>query len=272
MRPTGQRVVHPHRHRHGQLPGDQPVALQDAQRLGQHLLTDPGDLPGQFRVPLAAAGQRDQDQGNPLVADPVEQGAARAGGQECVVRLLGLGAAIRRRSWSSSSSLRHPYALLGAYFPLESARRIVKTQARPPLAKESTPCAPSPPPVTTICTSSKRPSPNLDPAKSGSPSPPPGSTRSTSRCAAASSTGWGGSAGPTGPASAGISPGRSTPSGPGVDGPAVGTPVAAMLDNFDVPLGAYAEFAISPAAGVAVLPGWGRPDRRRHRSDQRADR
>ena len=42
--------------------------------------------------------------------------------------------------------------------------------------------------------------------------------------------------------------------GPGVDGPAVGTPVAAMLDNFDVVLGAYAEFAIAPAAGVAVLP------------------
>ncbi len=42
--------------------------------------------------------------------------------------------------------------------------------------------------------------------------------------------------------------------GPGVNGPAVGTAVAAMLDNFDVPLGAYAEFAIAPAAGVAVLP------------------
>lgn len=42
--------------------------------------------------------------------------------------------------------------------------------------------------------------------------------------------------------------------GPGVDGPAIGTPVAAMLDNFDVPLGAYAEYAIAPAAGVAVLP------------------
>ena len=42
--------------------------------------------------------------------------------------------------------------------------------------------------------------------------------------------------------------------GPGVDGPAIGTPVAAMLDNFDVPLGAYAEFAIAPAAGVAALP------------------
>jgi NADPH:quinone reductase-like Zn-dependent oxidoreductase len=43
--------------------------------------------------------------------------------------------------------------------------------------------------------------------------------------------------------------------GSGVDGPSVGTPVAAMLDNFDVTLGAYAEFAIAPAAGVAVLPG-----------------
>jgi NADPH:quinone reductase-like Zn-dependent oxidoreductase len=42
--------------------------------------------------------------------------------------------------------------------------------------------------------------------------------------------------------------------GPGIDGPAIGTPVAAMLDDFDVPLGAYAEFAIAPAAGVAVLP------------------
>ena len=86
------------------------------------------------------------------------------------------------------------------------------------------------------------------------------------------STGWGGSPSPTGPASAGISPGRSTPSGPASNGPAVGTAVAAMLDNFDVPLGAYAEFAIAPAAGVAVLPDRGRPDRRRHRSDQRVDR
>jgi NADPH:quinone reductase-like Zn-dependent oxidoreductase len=42
--------------------------------------------------------------------------------------------------------------------------------------------------------------------------------------------------------------------GSGVAGPAIGTPVAAMLDNFDVPLGAYAEFAIAPAAGVAALP------------------
>lgn len=42
--------------------------------------------------------------------------------------------------------------------------------------------------------------------------------------------------------------------GPGVDGPAVGTPVAAMLDNFDVALGAYAEYAVAPAVGVAVLP------------------
>jgi NADPH:quinone reductase-like Zn-dependent oxidoreductase len=42
--------------------------------------------------------------------------------------------------------------------------------------------------------------------------------------------------------------------GSGVDGPPVGTPVAAMLDDFDVALGGYAEFAISPAAGVAALP------------------
>jgi len=27
-----------------------------------------------------------------------------------------------------------------------------------------------------------------------------------------------------------------------------------MLDNFDVALGAYADFAVAPAAGVAVLP------------------
>jgi len=42
--------------------------------------------------------------------------------------------------------------------------------------------------------------------------------------------------------------------GPGVAGPAVGTGVAALLDTIDVPLGAYAEFTVVPAAGVAVLP------------------
>jgi NADPH:quinone reductase-like Zn-dependent oxidoreductase len=42
--------------------------------------------------------------------------------------------------------------------------------------------------------------------------------------------------------------------GPGVVGPAVGARVAALLDTIDVPLGAYADFTVVPAAGVAVLP------------------
>lgn len=42
--------------------------------------------------------------------------------------------------------------------------------------------------------------------------------------------------------------------GPNVSGPAVGTAVAALLDTMNVPLGAYAEFAVVPAAGVAALP------------------
>jgi NADPH:quinone reductase-like Zn-dependent oxidoreductase len=42
--------------------------------------------------------------------------------------------------------------------------------------------------------------------------------------------------------------------GPGVAGPATGTPVAALQDNVDVPLGGYAEFVVVPASAVAVLP------------------
>ncbi|SDO49557.1 NADPH:quinone reductase [Nakamurella panacisegetis] len=42
--------------------------------------------------------------------------------------------------------------------------------------------------------------------------------------------------------------------GPDVLGPAVGTPVAAALDAFDVPLGAYAEYVVVDADSIAELP------------------
>lgn len=42
--------------------------------------------------------------------------------------------------------------------------------------------------------------------------------------------------------------------GPDVDGPAVGTRVAALLDTLDVPLGTYAERVLVPAAGVTQVP------------------
>src|SRR5690606_7096952 len=90
-------VVDANRDRRGDRPADQPVALQRAQRLGEHLLADARDAAAQVRVPLRAVGQCREHERDPFVADPVQQPARRAGGEVGVVAARRLRAALLGR-------------------------------------------------------------------------------------------------------------------------------------------------------------------------------
>ena len=69
---SGERVLDAGRYDGERDPSDDPVGLQGAQRLSEHLLANPADRPLQFGVAQSAASQRVQDQGAPLVGDQVE--------------------------------------------------------------------------------------------------------------------------------------------------------------------------------------------------------
>ena len=117
---VGQRVVDADRdgRRHGA--GDQAVALQGAQGLGQHLLADPGQLPGQLGEPQRAVGERRDHQGHPLVGDPVEHQPARAVGEERVELLLRALALLRRGHGRHRGLLRTSGCL--PYFKVPASR------------------------------------------------------------------------------------------------------------------------------------------------------
>src|ERR1700761_3690753 len=77
----GQLVVHPRRDDRVHGPGHQPVALQPAQRHGQHPPGDPVDAPAQLAEPLAALAELVDDEHRPLVPDPVQYVAGPAVGE-----------------------------------------------------------------------------------------------------------------------------------------------------------------------------------------------
>jgi NarL family two-component system response regulator LiaR len=90
-------VLDPHRHAGREGAGDQAVPFQGAKRLGEHLLAHASDDPAQVAVPLRALRQGAQDQRDPLVADPREHLARRAGREERVVLRAGGLPPLRRR-------------------------------------------------------------------------------------------------------------------------------------------------------------------------------
>jgi hypothetical protein len=88
-------VVDAHRHRRSDRPAHEAVTLEGAQRLGEHLLADPGELTRDLGEPARPVGQGGDDERHPLVGDAVEDEPARAVGQERVELLLGLLALLR---------------------------------------------------------------------------------------------------------------------------------------------------------------------------------
>ena len=68
----GEGILNHGRNHRINLPVDEAVILETAQRLGEHLLGDPGNPSPQFPVALGAARENVDNQRRPLVRDPVE--------------------------------------------------------------------------------------------------------------------------------------------------------------------------------------------------------
>src|SRR5690606_35964579 len=75
----GELVVDPGRDDGVHGAGDEPVALQPAERAGEHPLADAVDRPPQLGEPAGAAAEQLDHQQRPLVGQAVEQVAQRAG-------------------------------------------------------------------------------------------------------------------------------------------------------------------------------------------------
>jgi hypothetical protein len=66
------------------VPGYQPAALEPAQRVGEHLVGDPADQPGQITMSPWLVGKAVEDHDGPLVGDDLNGQPGRAIGQEHV--------------------------------------------------------------------------------------------------------------------------------------------------------------------------------------------
>ena len=178
---VGERVVDADRHRRGDGAGDQAVALEGAQGLGEHLLADAGQLPATARRSAAVRRPATQiTRVTHLSEIRSRTQPARAGGEEGVELLPSRARAAAPRSSSASDLLGYlwvPALLRGACFPMGSNTPIVLLTplTSPSHSPGGIPCVPSTPsPATTSPRSSWSRTSRPAPARSSSrPSPPP---------------------------------------------------------------------------------------------------
>lgn len=74
---AGERVLNFRRNDRMNFPEDQSISLQTAERLREHLLRDPADLPEQRTVALRSVGQNVNNQRRPFIRDPIQDDARR---------------------------------------------------------------------------------------------------------------------------------------------------------------------------------------------------
>ncbi len=93
---VGQTIIDTRRRGRIDAAGDEAVALQLPQRLGQHALRNVGQPASELAKAARPLGQRDQQQRVPLAADAVEHAAHRAVGEIGVARPPGVEAPAKR--------------------------------------------------------------------------------------------------------------------------------------------------------------------------------